>query len=711
MRKRMFAAVLAVSVLLAAGCGQKTDTAATAGETAAEVQETDAPDEPGILEETDSDEAEEEIDYSTGSPWMYSNIDGNVTADTEVDLKDDFYLAVNKDEIVAMEYEPGAMSASLFERQASAVEENMMKLITEDGEDSHELQLIKTYYNLLDDWESREPLIRERIARSLEEIDGFKTIKDYVGAIYDWSGDTLITDMIQIGLDTASDDASVWIASCQGPSLTLEDASEYSDRTDNGQVDYEMYKEIYEYACELLGLDTSRAAEEYDRMIEFETGIAEHTMTVEESLRAEAVVEMDNYMSLEELDALLGENYDLKGMLEYNQLVPNRIKVPEPEQLRFIGEILSDEENLDDIKNYCKVKLLLSNASDLSKEAMIHVQEITAEKTGSSEITAYETKLMYQVADTLNTPMQIAYVQRYATEEMRTEVAELCREIAAEYQEMLLEEDWISEETRSQALKKLETLTINSLYPDKWDDFSGLEIAGMNLYEARHAISNYDLDIIRSYMNHKVDEELWYVDVTETNAYYYPSMNSINIMLGIAGDEFYSPEMSREEFYGKLGLVIAHEISHAFDSYGGQFDSEGNLVNWWTEEDLEKFNSRVEKVRAYYDQISIYGDKKLVGSSLDGEAVADIAGIQCLLRLAKKEDNFDYDKMFRSYAELWSEKYVPYLAEYLYIYDSHPPAYLRVNATLQQFDEFLETYGIEEGDGMYLAPEDRILVW
>lgn len=707
-KKKRFIVALAVSIFFAAGCGRKPDMDAV---TTAEVQETPAADEKTDSWEAASGGTAEEIDYSTGSPWMDSNIDGNVSADMEVDLKDDFYLAVNRDAIVEMEYEQGEMSASLFNEQAVAVEENMMKLITEEGENSHELCLIKTYYSLLDDWEARKPLVRERIDRGLEQIDSFKTIKDYVDAIYDWSSDILLTDMTQMNLDTASDDASVWIAACNGPSLTLEDSAEYSERTDNGQIDYEMYKEIYEYACELLGFDTSAAAMEYDRMIEFEARIAEHTMTMEESMRAEAAAQKDNYMTIDELDALLGENYDLKGMLESNQFVTNRIKVPEPEQLRFIGELLSDEANLEDIKNYCKVKFLLSNVSDLSKEAMIHVQEIAAEKRGSSEIPEYEKKLLYQVRDTLNTPLQIAYVKQYGTEEMRAEIAGLCREVAAEYREMLAEEDWLSEETRTEALKKLDTLIVNSLYPDKWDDFSGLDIEGMNLYEARLAIANHNIDILRSRLNNKVDEKLWYVDVTDVNAYYFPNMNSINIMLGIVGGEFYSSEMSREELYGKIGAIIAHEISHAFDSYGGQFDSEGNMISWWTEEDLEEFNRRIEKVRAYYDEISIYGDKKLNGSALDGEATADIAGIQCLLRLAGKKEDFDYDKMFRSYAEIWGGKHLPYVADYLYIYDSHPPEYLRTNVTLQQFDEFLETYGIEEGDGMYLKPEDRITIW
>lgn len=717
-RKLILTAVLAAGLSVAAGCGSKSDTAdttATVQETTESVRETTAAKEEKETRETEGVEETAETegtDYRDGSPWMDSNIDGNVTPDMgEVSLKDDFYLAINKDAILEMEYRPGEIVTSYLNDLDGVVEEKMMKLITEEEADSHELQLIKTYYSLLDDWETRESVAKKRVDQGLELIDSLGTMKDYADVFRDWSKDNLLTDLTSLSLGVASDDSTVWIGALTGPVLTLGDSAEYRERTDQGQLDYEMYKAIYEYVNEQLGFDTAGAAEEFERMIAFEAKIAEHTMTVAECMRAEALEERDNYMTIEELDAILGADYDLKGAMEYNRFVPARILVPEPDQIRCIGDILGDESNLEDIKNYCKVKFLISCADGLSKESMIHVQEIQMEMRGGGEIQDYEKTLLSQVKASLNVPMQMAYVQRYGTAEMKEGIAALCREIAAEYRKMLQEEDWISEETKAEAIRKLDTLTINSLYPDKWDDYSSLDFTGMNLYEANVAISNCTLDIVRSRLNEKIDRDIWDMDVTEVNAYYNPTDNSINIILGIIDDITYSPDMDKEEVYGKIGAVIAHEISHAFDSSGGQFDAEGNMVSWWNEKDLEEFNSRVEKVRAYYDQISIYGDKMLNGASLDGEATADIAGIQCMLRLAARDEDFDYDKMFRAYATLWGGKYIPYAADYLYIYDSHPPYYLRVNATLQQFDEFLETYDIQEEDGMYLAPEDRITVW
>ncbi len=728
--RRLTALLLAAAMTgaLVSGCGSKTaDSTETTTEAAESVQETSGEnaqetsgeaaaeaESDGAAETGSADEAAEETpDYTTGTPWMDSNIDGNVTADTEVNLKDDFYLAVNKDRILEFTYQPGYNSESTLEQPAKAVEENQMALITDESFTSREAEQLRDYYHALDDWETREPLAKELVQEHLDVIDGIKTVKDYQDAVRVWCDMHSLNSwgLFEFGLDVASDDSTTYIGTLMGPDLTLQDAAEYKERTQSGEIDYEINKRIYEYGCELMGLDKEEADREYDRMIDFEAKIAEHTMTQEEQMRADAIVKMDNYAAIDELDQILGDGYDLRAELEENGFLPERVKISMPEQIEFFGELLSDESNLEDLKNWMKVHCVIDSTSDLSKEAMIHVEEIMQEVRGTQEIKEYEKMLLSQTDQDLSAFMQQAYVDRYASPEMKEQIASLCKDIAAEYRQMLQEEEWLSQETRDKAAEKLDALTINAVYPDKWEDYSGLDISGMNYYDALQAVRKFGLQLACSELNHKVDPEIWQVNPLEANAYYNPVDNSINILLGILGEEIYTADMSREEVYGRIGAAIGHEISHAFDSMGSQYDKDGNMTDWWTEEDSAAFEERVQKVRDYYDHIAIYGDKYLVGAKLDGEATADIAGFQCILRLAEKEEDFDYDTLFRSYAALWCCKETPYAADYLYIYDPHPPEYLRGNVTLQQFDEFLETYDIQEGDGMYLAPEDRIKVW
>ncbi len=170
--------------------------------------------------------------------------------------------------------------------------------------------------------------------------------------------------------------------------------------------------------------------------------------------------------------------------------------------------------------------------------------------------------------------------------------------------------------------------------------------------------------------------------------------------------------MSNEEKYGALGAVIGHEISHAFDSNGAQFDENGSLNNWWTDADMAAFGERVSKLADYFDKIVAFDDgTPNSGKLVQAEATADMGGIRVMLMLAEKIDGFDYDRFFRAYAHLWQWVESLQASEQYALSDPHPRCYQRVNVTLQQFDEFLETYGVKEGDGMYLAPQDRIAVW
>ena len=169
--------------------------------------------------------------------------------------------------------------------------------------------------------------------------------------------------------------------------------------------------------------------------------------------------------------------------------------------------------------------------------------------------------------------------------------------------------------------------------------------------------------------------------------------------------------MSREELYGGIGTIIGHEISHAFDTNGAQFDKDGNYNNWWTEEDFDAFRARAQKLIDYYDGMTVFGDEKINGARIHTEAIADMTGLKAMLLLASKEDNFDYKLFFESYANLW-KKIGTYESVFMLLtQDEHPLNYIRVNSCAQQFDEFYETFDVKEGDGMYLAPEDRVLVW
>ena len=300
--------------------------------------------------------------------------------------------------------------------------------------------------------------------------------------------------------------------------------------------------------------------------------------------------------------------------------------------------------------------------------------------------------------------------------DMKKEIAEFCQESVDAYREMLQGIDWMTEETKKAAINKLDHIKIHSLYPEKWDDDSVFKIKskenGGTYLDAQKSLIKGIIARQMSHINGKVDNDIWQIDILETNAFYAAFENSVNIIPGYFCDVTYRSDMSIEEKYGAIGTVIGHEISHAFDTNGSQYDEVGNVKDWWTKEDKEEFRKRAAKLVAYYDNVVAFDDgTKYSGQMVQTEAIADIAGMKVMLTLAKKVPNFDYDKFFRAHEKMWARVYTIAAAENAVLTDTHPLHYLRGNVTVQQFDEFNETYGIKEGDGMYIKPEDRIAVW
>ena len=159
-------------------------------------------------------------------------------------------------------------------------------------------------------------------------------------------------------------------------------------------------------------------------------------------------------------------------------------------------------------------------------------------------------------------------------------------------------------------------------------------------------------------------------------------------------------------------MVIGHEISHAFDTSGAQFDAKGNMLNWWTDEDYAKFKARADRLIKYFSSMKVDDSgKNYNGELVQTESIADMAGMKAMLGIAEGRHNFGYDKFFRSYATIWKNIHTPERNDMLVKTDVHALAYIRVNAIVQQYKKFFDTYGIKKGNKMYLAPEDNVAVW
>ena len=311
--------------------------------------------------------------------------------------------------------------------------------------------------------------------------------------------------------------------------------------------------------------------------------------------------------------------------------------------------------------------------------------------------------------------MPIAFERGYLEIEGNTEkkqmVSNIIEQILATYQTMVSTYTWLDSSTKAKVIAKLSNIKYFSCYSDKMKAYPLISETGLN--------SLTSLGIYRRYQswlyNLKIDglfetEYTWLGTTSYTvNAFYSPYDNSFCIINGVVGGV--STDWPVEKILGSIGVVIGHEISHSIDSTGSLFDENGNYVDWWSEASKKLFNQKVQNLSDFFSQIGVSNTITVNGDRVDGEATADMGGVHVCLEIAKTIDNFDYDLFFKTYTNLWLTS--PYREDQIEARnsDSHPFNYLRVNATLAQFEEFFQTYNIKYGDKMYIPEDQRVAIW
>jgi putative endopeptidase len=474
------------------------------------------------------------------------------------------------------------------------------------------------------------------------------------------------------------------------------------------------YNEVIRHILVKLGYSDEEATEVLKSCFVFEKDISDYIMTTEEASARDAVEKENNPRTLKELEAEAGD-FPIRKILEaYGAENSDSYILLQPDWLAAM-DVLYDEDYVEHLRDYLICYTVQDYATLLDRETYDIYNKVINGISGAVGTKSDQKSATEAVDDFLPSQLGRLYSDKYVSDETQKEVTDITKEIMDEYRVMLSEETFLTEETRKEAIKKLDSLALRIAKPGKWEDDSDLNFAGSseggNLISAQDEVGAYWVKRMQSRINQKVDRDLWTSRVQQVNAFYDPSQNSITLCGGILGGTLYNPDMSREELFANVGDTIAHEISHAFDTTGCQFDEKGNLRNWWTQQDQTAFAARADKLVAYYDNIEPFMDVNCVGSQIEGEAIADLVAMKILLRIAGKEKNFDYDKFFRAFAQTWRTITTARSEFYALSQDTHPLPYLRVNCVVQQFDEFYETFGVKKGDGMYLAPKDRLEVW
>ena len=313
------------------------------------------------------------------------------------------------------------------------------------------------------------------------------------------------------------------------------------------------------------------------------------------------------------------------------------------------------------------------------------------------------------------------YVEKYFPAEAKARMTELVGNLQKALGERIAGLDWMSDATKAKAQEKLSTFTVKIGYPDKWKDYSTLDIKNDSYYENMKRAAQWAYADMVSRYGKPVDRTEWLMTPQTVNAYYNPTTNEICFPAGILQYPFFDMEADDAFNYGAIGVVIGHEMTHGFDDQGRQYDKDGNLKDWWAEEDAEKFKERAQVIIDFYDNIEVLPGVHANGSLTQGENIADHGGLKIAYQAFKNatkdnplpvKDGYTPEQRFYiAYATVWGQNIRDEEIQRLTKIDPHALGKWRVNGTMPQLDTWYEAFNITENDPMYIAPEKRVNVW
>ncbi|WP_282042409.1 M13 family metallopeptidase [Winogradskyella flava] len=399
------------------------------------------------------------------------------------------------------------------------------------------------------------------------------------------------------------------------------------------------------------------------------------------------------------------------------------VYVVELRYMKALQEILSST-SLDDIKTIMKWNTLNGAAGSLSTEIEKANWDFYSKTLrGTESQRPAEDRAMDHVTGRVGEAIGKLYVDAKFPPEAKEKAEKMIANVITAFKARIDKLDWMSAETKAKAIEKLDKFTVKIAYPNEWKDYSELMIKEGNSYaDNMMAFSDWNLKESLADLGQKVDKSEWNMPPQMVNAYFNPLNNEIVFPAAILQPPFYNYTADEAVNYGGIGAVIGHEISHAFDDQGSQFDSDGNLINWWTPEDLAEFTKRGDKLVEQYSAIKMGDSLYIDGRNTIGENIGDLGGVLGAydgLQLYFKENGRPEDidgftaeqRFFMSWATVWRTLSRPDALETQIKTDPHSPGIIRATQPLKNIDAFYEAFDIKEGDAMYLPPEKRVRIW
>ena len=713
MKRRTLAAIIMTISISITGCSGTNANLSEGTSTAESIsEETDNT----VSGDSDSSENNTEESDTDKVKWDTPQIKDNLPKNRP-GIADDFYTYVNYEWLRDTELQDGRKSSSAFDTMADEVQETVQKMITDENIDEKYKIIQDTYYAFLD-MDKRNEAGFSSVMPYIERIESVNNIDEYLDLMINNPEIGHMTGIVGIGVDFDFEDGTMLVPNVTPANLRLMDSAEYKNLTDRGKLYKDAAIVFWEKLLKKAGYSDEQIEVYIDSYFKLETQMAEHIYDLETSYREDFIQMTSNAYTKDELKELAGD-FPMEQLLVAQDVDScDRFIVPEPEYIKAL-ESIATEENLELLKAYAVIDILCyaadctdEEANEISIEYSNTINGVTGVKPLDEQAYNYVNGLYSELVGDM-------YARNTFSEEEKQVIEEDVYAMIDIYRERLKANDWLSEETRNTAIEKLDNISVNIGYPEELlCDFAEIQYdKDKNFFENILAIDLAAEQEWGAVVGKKFNKKMWgaIMSPATVNACYVPSQNSINFPAAMLRKPFYDKDRSLAYNMGGIGIVMGHEMSHAFDTNGSQYDKDGNLVNWWTDEDREAFRQRTQAVGERYATYEIIDGQSPNADLVITETVADLAGASVVLDfLAKKEKEgieVNYEDFFMADAICWRRLLTKNGVQERLKTDYHAPDFLRVNVNVSQFDKFYETFDIKEGDRMYTKPEDRLRVW
>lgn len=579
------------------------------------------------------------------------------------------------------------------------------------------LQKIGDFYASGMDSAAVEALGLTPIRADLQRIDAIRSTTDLLAAAAENRIQGLGNAFFGFGITPDRKNVNLYIPSLSQGGTTLPDRDYYLKGDARSTSVREAYSQHLVKMFALTGENAATAAKHGESVLRIETALAKAQNS---RVEMRDPYKTYNKFSVKDFSATT-PSIDWSwvfGKLQLNGA--DSLVVNNPSFFKTL-DVLLTALPLEDWKTYLKWQVINSSASYLSSAFVKQNFTLSQALTGQKQPTPRWQTVSGQIDGSLGDLVGQLYVARYFKPEAKQRMLDLVNNLQQTFEGRIRQLSWMSAETKTRAVEKLNAFTKKIAYPDTWRDYRDLQISRNDYLGNARRVSQWAYNEMVSRFGKPVDRTRWSMTPPTINAYYNASSNEIVFPAGILQAPFFDFDADDAVNYGGIGAVIGHEMTHGFDDNGSQYAADGNLRNWWTTADAEQFKQRTNLVVNQYNDFTVLDTLHVNGRLTLGENIADLGGLSIAYEAFTHTDQFKKGKsidgftpqqrFFLNWAQIWRNNALPETQAQLILTDSHAPGMHRANGPIVNMDAWYEAFNIQPGDRMYVAPEKRNRIW